>query len=182
MNLLSRYGIKDVCTAVRNPQANAICERMHQTIGDILRVVLHTNPPQNINDANQVIDNALATCMHAMRCSVSAQIGTTPGAMVFGRDMIMDVPLLANLAAIRDGRQQMIDENLIKQNKKRIEHHFRVGDLVMQIVWNKTKLSERSGGPFRVLATHCNGNITIQRTPTVTDTQSTRWFTPYKGQ
>ena len=114
LNLLSRYGIKDVCTAVRNPQANAICERMHQTIW----------------------------CMHAMRCSVSAPIGTTPGAMVFGRDMIMDVPLLANLAAIRDGRQQMIDENLIKQNKKRIEHHFRVGDFVMQIVWNKTKLSE----------------------------------------
>ena len=181
VELLARYGIKDVCTAVRNPQANAICERMHQTIGDILRVVLHTNPPQNMNDANQVMDNALATCMHAMRCSVSAPIGTTPGAMVYGRDMIMDVPLIANLETIRNGRQQMIDENLIKQNKRRIEHHFRVGDRVMQIVWNKSKLSERSSGPFRILATHTNGNITIQRTPTVTDTQSTRWFTPYKG-
>ena len=166
---------------MRNPQANAICERMHQTIGDILRVVLHTNPPQNENDANQVMDNALATCMHAMRCSVSAPIGTTPGAMVYGRDMIMDVPLIANLEAIRAGRQQMIDENLIKQNRRRIEHHFRVGDRVMQIVWNKSKLSERSSGPFRIVATHTNGTITIQRTPTVTDTQSTRWFAPYKG-
>ena len=85
--------------------------------------------------------------------------------------MIMDVPLIANLSAIQDGRQQMIEENLIKQNKKRIEHHYRVGDIVEQIVWNKTKLSQRTHGPFRALATHCNGNLTIQRTPTVTDTQ-----------
>ena len=144
LRLLAQMGIKDVCTAVRNPQSNAICERMHQTIRDILRVVLHTNPPQNMDDANQVMDNALATAMHATRCAVSTPIGTSPGALVYGRDMIMDVPLIANLSAIRDGRQQMIDENLIKQNKKRIEHHYRVGDRVEQIVWNKTKLSKRS--------------------------------------
>ena len=58
-------GIKDVCTAVRSLQSNAICERMHQTVGDVLRVILHTNPPQNIDDANQVMENALATAMHA---------------------------------------------------------------------------------------------------------------------
>ena len=128
-----------------------------------------------------VMDNALATAMHSTRCTVSAPIGTSPGALVYGRDMIMDVPLIANLAAIRDGRQPMIDKNLIKQNKKRIEHQYKVGDGVEQIVWNKTKLSKRSDRPFRVLATHCNGTLTIQQTPTVTDTQSTRWFRPYKG-
>ena len=110
---------------------------MHQTIGDILRVVLHTNPPQNMDDANQVMDNTLATSMHATRCVVSAPSWTTPGALVYGRDMIMDVLLIANLSAIWDSRQQMIDENLIKQNKKRIEHHYQVGDRVKQIVWNK---------------------------------------------
>ena len=70
------------------------------------------------------MDNALATAMHATRCAVSAPIGTSPGALVYVRDMIMDVPLIANLAAIRDGRQQMIDENLIKQNKKRTKHQY----------------------------------------------------------
>ena len=80
-----------------------------------------------------------AITQHATRCVVSSP---TPGALVYGRDMSMDVPLIANLSAIRDGRQQMIDENLINQNKKRIEHHYRVGDMVEQIVWNKTKLSQ----------------------------------------
>ena len=47
-------------------------------------------------------------------------IRTSPGVLVYGRDMIMDVPLIANLTAIWDGRQQiMIDKNLIKQNKKK---------------------------------------------------------------
>ena len=42
---------------------------MHQTIGDILRVTLHTNPPTNINDTNQCINNALATyACHEILC------------------------------------------------------------------------------------------------------------------
>ena len=34
--LLATCGIKDVCTAVRNPQANAICKKCTKQIGDIL--------------------------------------------------------------------------------------------------------------------------------------------------
>jgi transposase InsO family protein len=34
--LLEQYGIEDVPTSVRNPQANAVCERMHQVVGNIL--------------------------------------------------------------------------------------------------------------------------------------------------
>ena len=80
---------------------------MHQTIGDILWVILHTNPPMNMDDANQVIDNTLATCiMHAtILCAISSLIRTTPGALVYGRDVIMDVLLIANLLAIHDGQQ-----------------------------------------------------------------------------
>ena len=54
-----------------------------------IQVILHTNPPQNIDDANQVMDNVLATAMHATRCAVSSPFSTTPGTLVYGRDMIM---------------------------------------------------------------------------------------------
>ena len=124
--MLVRYGIRDVPTTARNPRANAICKQMHQTVGDILRVTLHTNPPTNMSDTNQCIDNALATCMHALRCSVNATLDTLLGALVYNRDMIMDVPLIANLTTIRDRRQSLIDKNLIRQNSKQIEHHWRV--------------------------------------------------------
>lgn len=44
---------------------------------------------------------------------------------MYGRDTITDVPSIENLAAIGDGRQQLIYKYLFKQNKKRIEHHFK---------------------------------------------------------
>ena len=63
---------------------------------------------------NQVMDNTLAKAMHVPKCVVSfSPIRTTPGALVYGRDMIMDVPLIAKLTAICDGQQQMINKNLI---------------------------------------------------------------------
>jgi hypothetical protein len=49
-------GIKDSPTTIKNPQVNAICERVHQTIANILRAHLHVHPPQNIADANAIMD------------------------------------------------------------------------------------------------------------------------------
>jgi hypothetical protein len=38
---------------VRNPQANALCKRMHQDVGNILCTLLHTNPPQGLPTRGQ---------------------------------------------------------------------------------------------------------------------------------
>ena len=45
---------------------------MHQTIRDILQVILHTNPLLNMDDANQVMDNTLTTVMDATKCTLSS--------------------------------------------------------------------------------------------------------------
>jgi hypothetical protein len=58
--------IKDSPTTIKNPQANAICERVHGTIANILRTHLHVHPPQSIADANAVMDTCLATAMHGL--------------------------------------------------------------------------------------------------------------------
>jgi hypothetical protein len=47
--LLEGCRIKDVPTPSKNPQANAICERMHQTVGNVLWTLLHGQPPQTDN-------------------------------------------------------------------------------------------------------------------------------------
>lgn len=57
------FAVKDVTTIVKNPQSNAIRKRMHQTVGNILRIVIYTNPITN--QAEAVLDKALATAMHA---------------------------------------------------------------------------------------------------------------------
>ena len=69
-NLLRQLGIQSVPTTAKNPRSNTIIERLHQTMWDILRVILHINPPTEENDANQIVDNALATCVHSSRCAV----------------------------------------------------------------------------------------------------------------
>ena len=60
--LLQNAGIKSVPTTSKNPQANAICERMHQTVANVLRTLCNTNPPRNMNRARSIVDSALSYC------------------------------------------------------------------------------------------------------------------------
>jgi hypothetical protein len=80
---LEIFSIKDVCSTIKNPQSNAICGRMHQTINNVLRTLVHTNPPCNMTQARDVIDYALATAMNAMQTTISTTLGSTPGALAF---------------------------------------------------------------------------------------------------
>jgi transposase InsO family protein len=63
--VLQRFGIKDVAISVRNPQANAVCERLHQSVGNALRVFLSQGIPQNVTNVAELVDSALATALHA---------------------------------------------------------------------------------------------------------------------
>ena len=73
--------------------------------------------PPTFTTAAQVQDNALAACCHAMRCSVSKSLSSnTSGEVVFGRDMLLDIPMIIDLLRIRNG-QLLIDENLRRQTK-----------------------------------------------------------------
>jgi hypothetical protein len=81
--LLEIFSIKDVCSTSKNPQSNAICERMHQTVTNVLRTLVHTNPPQTMTQARDIIDDALATAMHAMQTTIASTLGSTLGALAF---------------------------------------------------------------------------------------------------
>ncbi len=43
-----------------NPESNAVCERMHQTVGNVLRTLLHGIPPQNIATTEQYVNGSLS--------------------------------------------------------------------------------------------------------------------------
>ena len=74
--------------------------------------------------AEQIMDNVLATVMHATQCSLNHTMKTSPGALTVRRDMFVDVPILADLVAIQNNRQQLIDNNLIGHNRKRYDYHY----------------------------------------------------------
>jgi hypothetical protein len=77
--LLEMFSIKDVCSTSKKSQSNAICERMYQTVNNVLRTLVHTNPPTNMTQARDIIDDALATVMHAMQTAFATTLGSTPG-------------------------------------------------------------------------------------------------------
>lgn len=74
---------------------------MHKTVAAILRTVLQANHPTDEEEAEDIIDDTLSTCMHDLRCAINHTMQTSPGAMLFNRDMLMQVTLIADLYAIR---------------------------------------------------------------------------------
>jgi hypothetical protein len=48
---------------------------MHQTVGNVLGTFLHGEPPQNIANAKQFVDEALSIAMHAMKAGILSTLG-----------------------------------------------------------------------------------------------------------
>jgi transposase InsO family protein len=175
-------GIKLVPTTVKNPQANAICERVHQTIGNTLRTMLLVNQPHDFLDANELIDSVLATAMFATRASSHRSLmNHTPGALAFHRDMLLDIPLIADLITIRNSRQSIIDERLRVANLHRLNHDYRIGERVLFKVFAPKKLDARWHGPYEIITVHVNGTLTIRLSPHSVERVNVRRLKPYRS-
>ncbi len=130
-----------MCTTAKNPQSNAVRERMHQIVGNVLRTILHGNPPQNIANAAQYVDKALSITMHhAMRAGVHSTFGSSPGNLVFNRDMFLNIPLIADWHAITQRREHLIHENLMRESQKRRGYDYAPQQMVLKKKWKSKKL------------------------------------------
>ena len=77
--VLRDHEIRSANTTSKNPQANAVCERMHQTVANILRTLLHGTRLKSEGQANDIIDEALVLAMYAMRSTVHTTLCSTAG-------------------------------------------------------------------------------------------------------
>ena len=68
--MLRLHHIKDVPTTIKNPQSNAICERMHQTIENMLRTFLYNQSPHDFQQLQDLVDSAIASAIYAMRTTI----------------------------------------------------------------------------------------------------------------
>ena len=178
--MLSRNNIKARPITAKNPQANAICERMHQSIGNTLRVLSILNPPAGMTNAHQRVDTAIASAVFASRATVHSALQTTPGGLAFGRDMVLDIPLVADLELIRQRRQQLIDSRLIASNRQRFSYDYSIGEEVLKLAYKPGKLDPRATGPYTIEQVHTNGTVTIRLSPTVIERISLRRIKPYR--
>ncbi|GAX21143.1 hypothetical protein FisN_UnNu089, partial [Fistulifera solaris] len=161
--LLAENHITPRPTTVKNPQGNSICERMHQVVGNTLRTMTRLATSTGITSGKQMVDTALANCMYAIRASLHSGLKATPGSLVFGRDMLLDLPVVADWINIQQHRQQLIDKRMILANRKRFSYDYRIGDKVLKLADNPSKLAPRAYGPFTIVQVHTNGTISIRR-------------------
>jgi hypothetical protein len=153
-----KNGIIDRPTTIKkNPQASAIWERMHKTVGKISHDMIR---------AHVIIDSALATTSYCCRVAIRV----SPGALVFHRDMVLNIPIVADLQVIKDHRQNLIDETLRRNNLKRYSYDYIPGQQILLFVPDHTKLGSRTNAPFSITQVHVNGTFTFQRTPHVSVT------------
>ena len=87
------YEIKQKPSLVCNPQSNAMIKRIHQTIGNIIRLFDLTNIELDKDDP---VGGILAATMFATHATVHTTLQATPAQLVFGRDAILNTTFEAN--------------------------------------------------------------------------------------
>ncbi len=161
-SLCNTYGIKRKPTSVKNPQANAILERIHAGLGNMLRTskldMAKTVKPSDINVF--LSDAAWAVCS-----TYHTVLKASPGAAIFGQDMLFDILFIADWQKIGEHRQWLTDLNNTHENKGRIEYDYKVGQKVLlrkegilrnvESRWHKK--------PWLITPVNTNGTITVQR-------------------
>ena len=90
------------------------------------------------------------------------------------------MPLIADWHAVTKQREHLVNENLMRENKKRCRHDYAVDHRVLKKRHNPTKLGPRTTGPYRVVQTHVNGTVTIELRHGVTERINIRRIIPYR--
>ena len=160
-HLLKEYGVKRKPTTIKNPQANGILERAHQTFGNMLRTsgldMAETVTQDSVKD---FIDNAA----WALRTTHHTVLGTSPGSAIFGRDMMFNVPFVADWTKIGEFRQAQTKRTLDCENTLRSDYDYAVGGQVLVRKDGILRKSETKWtGPYHITTVHTNGTIRIQR-------------------
>ena len=167
-DMCNRLGIEHNNSTSRNPRGNAMVERCHQAVGQVLRLVVASKNPKSTHEGEAVMQECYATVMHACRCATQSTIGNlSPGAIAFGRDMFLDIPIIADILTLQKHRQGLVDKHLLRANAQRIPHDYKVGDLVYKKnhLGFSDKLKPTHSGPFRIAPVHTNGTVTLQYSP-----------------
>jgi len=170
------YGIKKKPITTRNPQANAIIERVHQVLGNIIRTF---ELEENYLDEDDPWSGILSAAAFAVRTTYHTTTQASPGQLVFGRDMVLNIKHIANWKAIKDRKTKIIQKNNKIQNSKRRPHTYRVNDQVLLERHKPHKYEQPYKGPYKVLQVNTNGTVRLKM-GAVTNTVNIRRIVPYR--
>ncbi len=157
--LKNEYGIHRKIITARNPQANSMIERAHQTIGNFQRSLAIRTKADLDKDFGWL--GVLSALRQAMRATVHTTTRATSTQLVFGRDALLNVSFEADWQYIKERKQQRILQNNRRENATRRDHDYKVNDQVLIRLPNGRKFGrDLYSGPHTV--THVFDNNTVR--------------------
>ncbi len=122
--LCTTCGIKRKPTSIKNPTANAILEHIHAVFTNILRTA-ELDMAKLVNESAIYI--FLSDATWAICSTHHTVLKASPGAVIFGQDMLFDIPFIADWKKIGEYRQKLTDLNTAHENEGRIDYDYKVG-------------------------------------------------------
>ena len=107
----------------------------------------------------------LSDATWAVRSTYHTVLKASPGAAIFGRDMLFDIPFIADWQKIGEFRQRLTDRSNARDNEGRIDYDYKVGQKVLVRKEGILRKSESiwHRNPWLITSVHTNGTITVQR-------------------
>jgi hypothetical protein len=112
------------------------------------------------DEVNVFLDNAA----WAIRSTYHTVLKASPGAAIFGQDILFDIMFVADWRKIREQRQSLTNRGNQRKNAKQIDYDYKVGDKVLVINKGILHKAESAYGkePWTIATVHTNGTIRIQ--------------------
>jgi hypothetical protein len=163
--LKKEYNIVKKMITTRNPQANSMVERAHQTVHNLIRTFRIKSKKDLVNSAFAgKWDGLLSSVAFAMRATIHTTLQATPSQLVFGRDHITNTQFIADWHYIRERKQKLILQNNKKENATRIPHHYNVGDrVIIRTSPNRKHGVDQAKGPYIVDKVYDNGTLRLRQ-------------------
>ena len=119
------YGIAKKLITTRNPQANAIIERIHQVVHNMIR----TRGIKGLDglDSDFGWDGVLA----AARSLVQTTMQATPTQLVFGHDVLLNASFKADWQYIKEQKQKLI----VQKTNERMPNASHTNTLPETVSW-----------------------------------------------
>ena len=116
MSMLAKNNIKSVPTKVKNPQSNAVLEKLHQTLKTTITISLKENPSTSFEEVSSLIHRKCASAQFAIGATVHSHNKLSPSEMAFGRYMLYPFSRQVDWQQILNRKQDIINAANIKEN------------------------------------------------------------------
>ncbi len=113
------------------------------------------------SDINVFLSDA-AWAVHSIYHTV---LKASPGAAIFGQDMLFDIPFIADWQKIGEYRQRLTDLSNAREKEDRIDYDYEVG---LKVLLHKEGILRNAESrwqkkPWLITTVNTNGTITVQR-------------------